>query len=193
MARQRKDEMPTEFVDGYRLLGRRTVPCTTDPVLQRAYNEQAQSMLLSAFIHGLTGTPGKMFRISLPATASEALRIAVTVSQAELKELRYNAFYLHSEEAEISPAGRMGEPAVQHTGLSQQRLEVIPDASPVKQASVVPTDELALVTRRQEILCNVMSVMVLAILREIVQIGHNGGLIAECPETAEIKLGRPRP
>jgi len=60
MARQRKSETPTEFLDRCRLLARRTVPCTTNPVLQRAYNEQAERMLLSAFIHCLIGTPGKM-------------------------------------------------------------------------------------------------------------------------------------
>jgi hypothetical protein len=116
MARQRKDETPTEFLDRCRLLARRTVPCTTDPVLQRVYNEQAERMLLSAFIHGLSSTPGKMVRFSMPATAEEALRIAVTVSQAEIQEARNNAFYLDSEVAEISPAGRMREPAVHHTG-----------------------------------------------------------------------------
>ena len=114
--RQRKGETPTEFLDRCRLLARLTVPCTTAPVSQRAYNEQAEGMLLSTFIHGLSFTPGKMVRFSMPTTAEEALRIAVTVSQAELQELRNNAFYLDSEVAEISPAGRMREPAVQHTG-----------------------------------------------------------------------------
>ena len=57
-----------------------------------------------------------MFRFSTPAIAEEALRIAVTVSQAELQELRNNAFYLESEVAEISPAGRIREPALRNTG-----------------------------------------------------------------------------
>jgi len=52
----------------------------------------------------------------LPATAAEALRIPVTVSQAELQEVRNNAFNLDSGVAEISPAGRVREPVVQHTG-----------------------------------------------------------------------------
>lgn len=38
MARQRKDDTATEFLDGCRLLARRTVSYTTDPFLQRAYN-----------------------------------------------------------------------------------------------------------------------------------------------------------
>ena len=116
MAGQRKGETPTEFLDRCRLLPRRTVPCTTDPVLQRAYNEQAERMLLLAFIHGLSGTAGKMIRFSLPATASEALCIAETVTQAELQEVRNNVIYLDSEVAEISPAGRIRKPAVRHMG-----------------------------------------------------------------------------
>ena len=115
MAHQRKDETPTEFLDRCRLLARRTVSCTTDPVLLNAYNEQAERMLLSAFIHGVSSTPGKMVRFSKPTTAEEALRIALTVSQAEIQEARNNAFYLDSEVAEISPSGRMREPAVHHT------------------------------------------------------------------------------
>jgi len=115
MARQCKDETATEFLDRCRLLARRTVPCTTDPLLQRAYNEQAERMLLSAFISGLSGTPGRMVRFAMPATASAALRIAVTVSQAEAEEVRNNAFYLDTEVADISPAGRIRELVVRYT------------------------------------------------------------------------------
>jgi len=76
---------------------------------------------------------------------------------------------------------------------SPQRTTGNPDASPGRQVSVVPTDELAQATRRQEILCNVMSVRARVIRRMIAQIGHNGGLTAERPETTEINLGRARP
>jgi hypothetical protein len=79
MTHLRKDETPTDFLDRCWLLARRTVPCTTDPVLQRAYNKHAKRMLLAAFIHGLSSTPGKIVRFSMPATAEEALRISVTV------------------------------------------------------------------------------------------------------------------
>jgi hypothetical protein len=84
MARQRKGETAQKFLYRCRLLARRTVPCATDPVLQTAYNEQAEEMLLSAFTKGLAGTPGRYVRFVSPATAEEALRIAVTVSQAEI-------------------------------------------------------------------------------------------------------------
>jgi len=114
MARQRKGETAHEFLDRCRLLAKRTVPCTTDPVLQQAYNEQAERMLLSAFTNGLLSTAGRQVRYSSPATAEEALRIAVTVSQAEIQEARDSAFCLDAEVADITPAGRLREPAVRH-------------------------------------------------------------------------------
>jgi len=69
MARQRKTETAQEFLDRCRLLARKTVPCVTDPVLQRAYNKQAEQMLLSAFTKGLIGTAGRQVRFSSPKTA----------------------------------------------------------------------------------------------------------------------------
>ena len=104
MARQRKGETAHEFLDRCRLLAKRTVPCTTDPVLQRAYNEQAEQMLLSAFSKGIMGTAGRQLRYASPATVEEALRIAVTVSQAEIQEARDSAFYLDTEVAGLTPA-----------------------------------------------------------------------------------------
>jgi len=72
-------------------------------------------MLLSAYTKGLTGTGGRMVRYLSPATAEEALQMAINVSQAEIQEARDNAFYVDAEVAEITPAGRLREPAVHHT------------------------------------------------------------------------------
>ena len=83
---------------------KRTVPCTTDSVLQRAYNEQAEQLLLSAFSKGIMGTAGRQLRYASPANVEEALRIAVTVSQAEIQEARDSAFYLDAEIADPTPA-----------------------------------------------------------------------------------------
>jgi hypothetical protein len=119
MARQRKGETAQEFLDRCRLLAKRTVPSSSNPVLQQAYNEQAEQMLLSAFSKSLLSTPGRQVRFASPATADKALRIAVTVSQAEIQEARDNAFYLNTEVTDITPAGRMREPAVQHATARQ--------------------------------------------------------------------------
>ena len=70
MARQRRGETAQEFLDRFRLLARKTVPCVTDPALQRVYNEQAEQMLLSAYTKGLTGTGGRQVRL-LPQKPSK--------------------------------------------------------------------------------------------------------------------------
>jgi len=65
-------------------------------------------LLLSTFSKGIVGTAGRQIRYASPATVEEALRIAVTVSQAEIQEARDSAFYLDAEAADLTPA-------VQHT------------------------------------------------------------------------------
>ena len=49
-------------------------------------------MLLASFTSGLVGTPGRNVRFSLPKNLQEALRIAVTVQQAELQERRNETY-----------------------------------------------------------------------------------------------------
>ena len=131
MARQRKGETAQEFLHRCRLLARRTVPCTTDPVLQQGYNEQAERMLLSAFTNGILSTARRQVRYTSLATVEEALRIAVTVSQAEIQEARDSAFYLDAEVADITPAGRVREPAVRHTAARQSAGSAAQSRKPV--------------------------------------------------------------
>ena len=94
MARQKKDESPQEFADRCRSLAHKTVPQVDDPALQKLHYEHAERMLLASFTSGLTGTPGRQVRFSLPKNMEEALRIAVTVQQAELQERRNETFYV---------------------------------------------------------------------------------------------------
>jgi hypothetical protein len=58
-ARQKKDETPQEFLDLCRSLVMKTVPKVEDPLLQKFHYDQAQRMLLSTFIAGLSGNPEK--------------------------------------------------------------------------------------------------------------------------------------
>jgi hypothetical protein len=76
-------------------------------------------MLLTAFSKGILGKAGRQVRFTSPATVEEALRIAVTVSKAEILEARDSAFYLDAEVAIITPAGRVREIAMQHTAVRQ--------------------------------------------------------------------------
>ena len=50
--------------------------------------------LLASFTSALTGTPGRQVRFSWPKNMKEALRIALTVQQAELQERRNETFYV---------------------------------------------------------------------------------------------------
>lgn len=112
-ARQRKNESPSEFLDRCKILARRTVPCVTDAAMRRAYSQQADRMLLAAYTAGLTGQAGREVRLRAPATADEAVRIAITVEQAELQERRNGSFYTDAE-ADISPSGRVQNRTARH-------------------------------------------------------------------------------
>jgi hypothetical protein len=96
-ARQRRDESQQSFDDRIRGLGQKIVPQVADAAQQKIYNEQAERMMLASFISGLSGTPGKQVRFSLPGTMEDALSIAITVHQAQLQEQRNDAFYLAAE------------------------------------------------------------------------------------------------
>jgi hypothetical protein len=92
-ARQKKDETPQEFLDRCRSLAMKRVPKVENPVLQKFHYDQAQRMLLSTFIAGVSGNPGQQLRFQMPATVEEALQIAVTVFEAEAQEKRNLAFF----------------------------------------------------------------------------------------------------
>ena len=106
MARQKSSETPQEFAVRCRSLAQRTVPQVENQELQKLYYEQAERMLLSSFTSGLLGNAGKQVRYALPRTLEEALKIAITVDQADLQERRSEAFYLRSQEQESGSAGR---------------------------------------------------------------------------------------
>jgi len=71
----------------------KTVPKVEDPLLQKFHYDQAQRMLLSTFIAGVSGNPGQQLRFQMPATVDKALQIAVTVFEAEAQEKRNLAFF----------------------------------------------------------------------------------------------------
>jgi len=81
--RQRRNEGPQEFADRCRALAQKLVCKVDDPQAHRIHQENAERMLLAAFVSGLTGTPGKQCRFSNPRNIQQALSIALTVDQAE--------------------------------------------------------------------------------------------------------------
>jgi hypothetical protein len=105
MARQRRNETATEFLEQCMILARRNTPCVTDPVMQRTYNKQAERMLLAGNTAGLIGTPNRQARFTTSSTADEALGIAVTVAQDEIQGSRNNTFHADAETVIICKCG----------------------------------------------------------------------------------------
>jgi hypothetical protein len=58
-------------------------------------------LVLAAFTNGLGGIPGKHARYNLPTTIEDAIRVAVTVEQAETCHPKSDAFYLEEKANEI--------------------------------------------------------------------------------------------
>jgi hypothetical protein len=91
-ARQQKDEDPQSFLDRCRSLAMKTVPKVEDEQQQKFHYDQAERLLLSTFVGGLLGNPGQQVRFQMPPTVGAALRIAMTVYEAERQEKRDAAF-----------------------------------------------------------------------------------------------------
>jgi len=51
-------------------------------------------MLLAIFTSGILNTAGRQVRYAIPINMDEALRIAITVNQAQIQERRNEAFYV---------------------------------------------------------------------------------------------------
>jgi len=87
----------------------KTVPKVEDPLLQKFHYDQAQRMLLSTFIAGLSGNLGRQVRFQMPSTADLALQIAIKVFEAEAQEKRNLAFFSKSETPRKG-RGNFGQP-----------------------------------------------------------------------------------
>jgi hypothetical protein len=59
-------------------------------------------------------------RFSIPGKAEESLRIGFMEAQAEIKEMRNETFYLNLE-TEVTPAGRIREPAHRRASVRTMR------------------------------------------------------------------------
>ena len=92
-ARQAKNEDPLQFADRCRGLAQKIIRKVDDPVVQRVHNENAERMLLSSYVSGLTGAAGRQVRYSNPGTLEQALQIALSVQEAERQEKFSESFY----------------------------------------------------------------------------------------------------
>ena len=63
-----------------------------DPAAQRIHNENADRMLLASFVAGLAGEVGRQTRFSNPQSLDQALKIALTVQEAEKQKSSAKVF-----------------------------------------------------------------------------------------------------
>jgi len=84
-AKQQKDETATEFLDRCCSLAIKTVPKVEDSLLRKFHYDQAERMLLSTFIAGLSGNPGRQVRFQMPATAEMHFKLRLRCLRRKLR------------------------------------------------------------------------------------------------------------
>ena len=82
-AAQGRDESAEEFPDRCRKLCQCTIRKVQDQEVQRIINEEAERRLLTAYIHGLRGVVGQQVQFQMPSAVGQAVKLAVTVENAE--------------------------------------------------------------------------------------------------------------
>jgi hypothetical protein len=67
-------ESVLSFADCVRTLGKKITPTSEDPAVKKACSDQADRMVLAAFINGPGGNLGKHARYNLPTSLQDAIR-----------------------------------------------------------------------------------------------------------------------
>jgi hypothetical protein len=91
--RQSNGESPQEFADRCRQLDQKVMSNTNDPLALRVHRENAERMHLAPFISGLYETPGRQVHYSNPQSLGQALKIALSVQEAEKQDRFNESFY----------------------------------------------------------------------------------------------------
>ena len=92
-ARQVRNEGLQKFAYRCRALAQKIRCKANDPVVQCVHQENAERMLPSFFLSGLMGAPVRQCRYANPQSMQEALRIAISVQEAEKQERFKGSFY----------------------------------------------------------------------------------------------------
>jgi hypothetical protein len=95
--RQSAQESVADFADRCKNLARKVTLHVEDESASNVCNEQVERMLLASFTSGLQGNPGKHTRFSMPSTTEDAIKMAVTVEQAETCDRRNDSFYVNDK------------------------------------------------------------------------------------------------
>jgi len=121
-ARQERNETPQEFPDRCRALSQTIVCKVDDPAAQRIQNENADRMLLASFVAGLAGEAVRQKRFSNPQSLDQALKIALTVQEAEKQEKFSESFYTSfNDSLRLHSPGRMRRDSHELRGSADAR------------------------------------------------------------------------
>ena len=145
-----------------------------DPVAQRIHYENADRMLLASFVAGLTGIPVRQLRFSNPQSLDQALKMTLSVQEAEKQEKFSESFYTSFDNSlrvrSPSPTRRAdhrSQPQLTR-GMRQLKREVSVIKHHVATTSQKPQE---VGTRRTKLQLYAMSVRELDTSRESVQHG----------------------
>ena len=82
-ARKSRNECIQELADRCRALAQKTVCKMSDPVAQCIHYENVDRMLQASLVAGLAGRAGRQCRFSNPQNLDQALKIALSIQEAE--------------------------------------------------------------------------------------------------------------
>jgi hypothetical protein len=86
------DTSTLQFADRCRNLAEKIIRKSDNPDEQRAHQENADRIMLAAFVAGLAGETGKQVRICNPRTLDDALNVATAVQEALRQERKNERF-----------------------------------------------------------------------------------------------------
>jgi len=123
-ARQGRNETPQEFADRCRALSQKIVCKVDDTAAHRIHNENADRMLLASFVAGLAGKASRQTRFLNPQSLDPALKIALTVQEAEKQEKFSESFYASfNDSLRLHSPGRTCHDSHERRGSAEARRE----------------------------------------------------------------------
>jgi len=111
-------------VDRCRSLAQKVMGKSDDPRIQSVHRKNADRILLASFISSSSGNSGRQIRFAIPQDMEQALRIALTVQEAERQERFNESFCTQFEESvrlsSRSPGRAFSESEVQRHSADSQ-------------------------------------------------------------------------
>ena len=138
-----------------------------DPQIQCVHRENAERMLLSSFISGLHGVPGRQIQFSNPQDIDQALKIFITLQKAERQEQFNESFipdFISRYSCVHGPLADRAQKNISSSHLTHER-EVSRTPSGIANGAALAGQRPSVrETRRHKKRCVVINATVLGIL-----------------------------